>query len=77
MRSKLFCGLDGTFFLGDRLLPGGLELLELLNRRGLPFSFSDKQHLTQQIGLHPKVKSFGVSEEDARVFTAGDATFPI
>jgi len=66
--------MDGTFFLGDRLLPGGLELLELLNRRGLPFSFLTNNTSRSKLDYIRKLRGLGVSEEDARVFTAGDAT---
>ena len=31
--------MDGTFFLGERLLPGALEFLALLNQLRIPFSF--------------------------------------
>jgi len=29
--------MDGTFYLGNRLLPGGLEFIALLRERGIPF----------------------------------------
>lgn len=66
--------MDGTFFLGDRLLPGALELLELLNQRGLPFSFLTNNTSRGKLDYIRKLRGLGVSEEDARVYTAGDAT---
>lgn len=66
--------MDGTFFLGDRLLPGALELLEVLNRRGLPFCFLTNNTSRSKLDYVRKLRGLGVGEEDARVFTAGDAT---
>ena len=66
--------MDGTFFLGDALLPGALELLELLNHRGLPFSFLTNNTSHSKLDYVRKLMELGVKEEDARVYTAGDAT---
>jgi HAD superfamily hydrolase (TIGR01457 family) len=66
--------MDGTFFLGDSLLPGALELLELFNRRGLPFSFLTNNTSRSKKDYMRKLRGLGVRQEDARVFTAGDAT---
>ena len=66
--------MDGTFCLGDALLPGALELLELLNRRGLPFCFLTNNTSHSKLDYIRKLRGLGVREEDARVYTAGDAT---
>lgn len=66
--------MDGTFYLGERLLPGALQLLELLNQRGLPFSFLTNNTSRSKFDYIRKLKNLGVSEKDARVYTAGDAT---
>lgn len=66
--------MDGTFFLGEQLLPGALELLALLNQRGLPFYFLTN-NTSKGRGIYvKKLGALGVKTEDARVFTAGDAT---
>jgi len=31
--------MDGTFYLGDHLLPGALAFLDLLNQKGLAYTF--------------------------------------
>jgi NagD protein len=31
--------MDGTFFLGEALLPGALEFLDWLNEKGIKFTF--------------------------------------
>ena len=66
--------MDGTFFLGDTLLPGALELLKLFNQRGLPFSFLTNNTSRSKGDYIRKLMRLGVKHEDARVFTAGDAT---
>ena len=66
--------MDGTFFLGDTLLPGALELLELLKQRRLPFSFLTNNTSRSKLDYVGKLKGLGVREEDTRVYTAGDAT---
>jgi len=66
--------MDGTFYLGDTLMPGALELLELLNQRSLPFSFLTNNTARSKLDYIRKLRGLGVSEEDAHVYTAGDAT---
>ncbi|MFZ3069922.1 MAG: HAD-IIA family hydrolase [Anaerolineaceae bacterium] len=66
--------MDGTFFLGDQLLPGALELLELFNRKGLPFYFLTNNSSHGRGDYVKKLVGFGVRAGDARVFTSGDAT---
>lgn len=65
--------MDGTFFLGEHLLPGGLEFLALLNRLEIPFSFLTNNTSRSRADYVTKLMGFGVQEGDARVFTAGDA----
>ena len=66
--------MDGTFYLGDSLLPGALEFLEHLNHHGLPFSFLTNNSSRSKQDYVNKLTGLGVREGDARVFTAGDAT---
>ena len=66
--------MDGTFYLGDSLLPGALEFLEHLNHHGLPFSFLTNNSSRSKQDYVNKLTELGVRERDARVFTAGDAT---
>ncbi|MEL7645361.1 MAG: HAD-IIA family hydrolase [Anaerolineaceae bacterium] len=66
--------MDGTFFLGERLLPGALDFLALLNRLNLPFAFLTNNTSRSRADYVRKLIGFGVQAADARVFTAGDAT---
>ncbi|MFH1446573.1 MAG: HAD-IIA family hydrolase [Chloroflexota bacterium] len=66
--------MDGTFYLGDHLLPGALELLDLFNQRGIPFMFLTNNSSKSKEEYHEKLVRLGVGTENARVFTSGDAT---
>ena len=66
--------MDGTFFLGDHLLPGALEFLALLNRLQKPFYFLTNNSSRSRADYVQKLVRLGVREEGARVFTSGDAT---
>jgi HAD superfamily hydrolase (TIGR01450 family) len=66
--------MDGTFFLGEHLLPGALELLEFLNEKGIPFNFLTNNTSKGKADYMRKLMGLGVKPADARIFTAGDAT---
>ncbi|MBP7213135.1 MAG: HAD-IIA family hydrolase [Anaerolineaceae bacterium] len=72
--SALLLDMDGTFFLGESLLPGALELLDFLNEKGLPFSFLTNNSSKNRSAYVEKLTALGVRQEDARIYTAGDAT---
>ncbi|MGB4594379.1 MAG: HAD-IIA family hydrolase [Anaerolineaceae bacterium] len=66
--------MDGTFFLGQRLLPGALELLALLNSKGIPFSFLTNNSSKSPEDYRLNLIGLGVLAEDARVYTSGEAS---
>ena len=66
--------MDGTFFIGESLLPGALELLRLLNERDIPFSFLTNNTSRGRQDYVQKLTRLGVAPQDARIYTAGDAT---
>jgi len=35
--------MDGTFYLGDRIIPGGLEFLDALEKNGLQILSTEQQ----------------------------------
>ncbi len=72
--SALLLDMDGTFFLGESLLPGALELLDFLNEKGIRFSFLTNNSSKNRIAYVEKLTALGVRKEDARIYTAGDAT---
>jgi len=70
----LVLDMDGTFFLGESLLPGALELLDWLNEKGLKYSFLTNNTSNSKTDYVKKLTKLGVRPEDARIYTAGDAT---
>lgn len=66
--------MDGTFYLGEQLLPGALDLLDYLNSNGIQFSFLTNNSSKSRRKYVEKLLTMGVKETDARVFTSGDAT---
>lgn len=74
MTKAFVLDMDGTFFLGDKLLPGALELLDQLNEKGIPFSFLTNNTSKGKVDYVQKLVGLGVKPVDARIFTAGDAT---
>ncbi len=66
--------MDGTFYLGNCLLPGAVEFLEFLNQRGIPFCFLTNNSSKSPKDYQDKLIRLGVKPDDARVYTSGDAT---
>lgn len=66
--------MDGTFYLGDRLLPGAAEFLQALRVRGLPFLFLTNNSSRSAPEWAAKLQRLGVQVEAAQVFTSGEAT---
>lgn len=66
--------MDGTFYIGERLLPGSLELLEFCKQHGLPFSFLTNNSSRGSEDYRKKLLSLGLSAEDCRVYSSGAAT---
>jgi len=66
--------MDGTFYLGDHLLPGALAFLDLLNQKGLAYTFLTNNSSKNREEYVKKLTRLGVKPKDARVYTSGDAT---
>ena len=66
--------MDGTFYLGDRLLPGALEFLALLRRRGTPFLFLTNNSSRTRVEYAAKIRRFGIDLPEEQFFTSGEAT---
>jgi len=72
--SAVILDMDGTFFLGDSLLPGALELLEWLDKNRIKFTFLTNNTSKGKPTYVKLLTGMGVHPEDARIYTAGDAT---
>lgn len=66
--------MDGTVFVGNRLLPGARELLDELNRRRIPFFFLTNNSSKSVSDYVEKLKGFGLNFDADRIITSGVAT---
>lgn len=66
--------MDGTFFLGDRLLPGALDFIETLGRQGKPYLFLTNNSTKRGDQYAEKITRLGLAITAANVLTSGEAT---
>ena len=67
--------MDGTFYLGDHLLPGALEFIAVLEKRGTPYLFLTNNSSRHRGQYAEKIRRMGlVNLPDERIFTSGEAT---
>jgi HAD superfamily hydrolase (TIGR01457 family) len=66
--------MDGTFYLGDRLLPGSRPFMETLARRGTDFLFVTNNSSQNRAHYAAKLGRMGFPVAPERVFTSGEAT---
>ncbi|NIM93287.1 MAG: HAD-IIA family hydrolase [Anaerolineales bacterium] len=66
--------MDGTFYLGEKLLPGALEFIDLLRSRGVTFYFLTNNSSQHRSGYAKKLRQLGLEIEDDQVITSGEAT---
>src|SRR5512138_2826776 len=66
--------MDGTFYLGNRLLPGALEFIHLLNERGIQFLFLTNNSSRTQKEYADKIRRLGLDLPENKIFTSGEAT---
>ena len=71
--------MDGTFYLGDRIIPGGLEFLDALEKTGRSRALPDEQLQPLCLDVCRKVgadgRSGGVSRRDY-IRAGGGAVLP-
>lgn len=70
----LVLDMDGTFYMGDQLLPGSLDLLAFLNQQDIRFSFLTNNSTRSLADYQKKLLGMGVRGEDCRIYTSGEAT---
>ncbi len=66
--------MDGTFYLGNRLLPGALELIALFEQRGINYLFLTNNSSRTRKEYAEKIRRFGLDLPETRIFTSGEAT---
>lgn len=74
-QKKLFVlDMDGTFYLGDRLIPGSLEFLERLKEKGVDsLFFTNNSSRTRQF-YKEKLAAMGCFVDESSIVTSGDVT---
>ena len=72
---KLFVlDMDGTFYLGDRLIPGSLDFIGKLKQTGKRFLFFTNNSSKISSFYKQKLESMGCLVDEASVVTSGDVT---
>ncbi len=66
--------MDGTFYLGNHLLPGALEFIDLLRQHNVPFLFLTNNSSRTQKEYAEKIRRFGLELTEEAIFTSGEAT---
>ena len=66
--------MDGTFYLGEQLLPGALEFIDLLNQRNIPFLFLTNNSSRTRKEYADKIGRMGLRLPETKIFTSGEAT---
>jgi HAD superfamily hydrolase (TIGR01457 family) len=65
--------LDGTTYLGDRLLPGSRELLELLRARSIDYLFLSNNSSRHGRYYAEKLQRIGLEVDESQILTSGEA----
>lgn len=66
--------MDGTIYLGDRLLPGAAQVIEFLQRQRTPFYFLTNNSSRARGGYAAKLRRLGLNIGEDAIFTSGEAT---
>jgi len=66
--------MDGTFYLGERLLEGALEFIRTLERAGREYIFLTNNTSKHRRMYVEKITRLGLAIPEDKVFTAGEAT---
>ncbi len=66
--------MDGTFYLGDRLLQGALEFIRCLERRGRDYLFLTNNSSKHGREYADKIARLGLPVPESKIFTSGEAT---
>ena len=72
---KLFLlDMDGTFYLGSRLIEGSLDFIEKVKATGRDFLFLTNNSSHNSAFYVEKLKKMGLSVDRSKVMTSGEAT---
>ncbi len=66
--------MDGTFYLGDRLLPGALEFMDYLIREDKDYLFLTNNSSKNREMYTEKIYKLGFNVDPSKILTSGEAT---
>ena len=66
--------MDGTFYLGNALIDGALEFLDILKEQGKDFLFLTNNSSKNKTAYQKKLAHLGCSVDEEKIFTSGEAT---
>ncbi len=66
--------MDGTFYLGEQLLPGALDFMDYLQRAGLDYLFLTNNSSKHASLYAQKIRGMGFDVPAEKIFTSGEAT---
>jgi 4-nitrophenyl phosphatase len=66
--------LDGTVYLGDKLLPGAGDLLDYLDLNSRPYFFLTNNSSRSRADYSDKLAGYGIKTTEERIFSSGMAT---
>ncbi|MCI0551910.1 MAG: HAD-IIA family hydrolase [Anaerolineae bacterium] len=66
--------MDGTFYLGERLIEGALEFIDVLHQQGREFLFLTNNSSKDSGQYAEKITRLGLSIPREKVMTSGEAT---
>jgi HAD superfamily hydrolase (TIGR01457 family) len=73
-RVRLFLlDMDGTFSIGEKLIPGALEFIDTLKRQGRRFIFVTNNSSRSRRQYADKISRLGLPATPADIFTSGEA----
>ena len=66
--------MDGTIYLGNKLLPGAQDWLDLLEEHGLEYYFLTNNSSRSRVEYAHKFARLGLDIPEEKIFTSGEAT---
>ena len=66
--------MDGTFYLGNRLLPGAAEFIQYLEDTHIQYLFLTNNSSNSRSRYAEKIRRLGVPVNDQSILTSGEAT---
>jgi len=66
--------MDGTLYLGDKLIEGAWEFLQILEEQGKQAIFLTNNSSKNKYNYHRKLAKMGIKADPENIFTSGEAT---